>query len=203
MFALGQFNSSGGQGRTDADSTYADAFRVGQGLARAGTAPMAFDSTQQTGPGQGGALGDVSHLTAQLAATSPSQRSVVIARAQQTNEQLAHVLMGLKGYPLNQRLAIAQHLAQTTGLIDPGAIGAGDVTDQGIDAHLAQAMAVEQFLKREGGYSPPQASPLPIPAAGSEGKVGPPSIETRPDPRTLPTGAGHLTNAQLSTALGL
>jgi hypothetical protein len=140
-------------------------------------------------------------LAAQIDATPPAQRAGVIAQAQQSNEQLAHVLIGLKGYPPGERLAIARHLAQTTGLVDPNGVGAGDVTDQGIDSHLAQAMAVEQFLKRESLYA---AIPWPGGStADAGGRPGVPSVEAPPDPRLHATGAQHLTNAQLSASLGL
>jgi hypothetical protein len=188
------------QAQPDATTSFAEAFRVGQGLAQAGVAPPA-NAPLRLGPaGANPAATDVSNLANQIDATPPAQRTAVIAHAQQTNEQLAHVLVGLKGYPPAQRLAIAQHMAQTTGLIDPGGLGPGDVSDQGINAHLAQAMAVEQFLKRESLYA---SIPLTGSTADPNAASGVPSIEARPDPRFIPTGAGHLTSAQLSTALGL
>jgi hypothetical protein len=177
----------------DAATSYATAFRVGRSLAQAGASPFTAAPPRQGVGNSNGAGGDVSQLAAQIDATAPAQRPLVIAHAQQSNEQVAHVLIGLKGYPPAQRLAIAQHLAQTTGLLDPRGIGAGDVTDAGIDAHLAQAMSVEQFLKRESLYA---TIPAPVAAIA-------PSIEAGLDPRASLTGAGHLTNAQLSTSLGL
>jgi len=185
----------------DAATSFAEAFRVGRGLAQAGALPLASPPPQQGVGDPNAPASGVSQLAAHIDATPPAQRPAVIAHAQQSNEQLAHVLIGLKGYPPGQRLAIAQHLAQTTGLIDPSGVTAGDVTDPGIDAHLAQAMAVEQFLKRESLYA---SIPLPTgPPADSGGGPGLPSIEEGPDPRFTPTGADHLTNAQLSTSLGL
>jgi hypothetical protein len=185
----------------DAATSYAEAFRVGRGWAQAGAAPVASARPQQGVGAPNAPASDVSQLAAHIDATPPAQRPAIIAQAQQSNEQLAHVLIGLKGYPPGQRLAIAQHLAQTTGLIDPSGVAAGDVTDQGIDAHVAQAMAVEQFLKRESLYA---SIPLPPGStADPSGRLGAPSIGATPDPRSLPTGAGHLTNVQLSTSLGL
>jgi hypothetical protein len=185
----------------DAATSFAEAFRVGRSLAQAGAAPLAGPPSQQGVSDPNAAASGVSQLAAHIDATPPTQRPAIIAQAQQSNEQLAHVLIGLKGYPPGQRLAIAQHLAQTTGLIDPNGVGAGDITDQGIDAHLAQAMAVEQFLKRESLYAsiPPPPGSTAVPGGGPGG----PSITARPDPRFAPTGAGHLTSAQLSTALGI
>jgi hypothetical protein len=188
------------QAQPDATTTYAEAFRVGRNLAQAGMPPPANPPPRADITGPDPAASDVSHLAAQIDATPPALRAVAIARAQQTNEQLAHALIGLKGYPPDQRLTIAQHLAQTTGLIDPTGVGAGDVTDQGIDAHLAQAMTVEQFLKQESLYAT-------IPSIGSSNGPGvAPGARpnpTMPDARFTPTGAGHLTSAQLINALGL
>jgi hypothetical protein len=184
------------QAEPDAATSYAEAFRVGQGLARAGVAPPVRQD-----PADAAAAGNVSTLAARIDATPPPQRAAVIARAQQSNEQLAHILIGLKSYPPDQRLAIAQHLARTTGLVDPNGVGAGDVTDQGIDAHLAEAMSVEQFLKRESLYA---LIPFAIGSASMPvGGAGPPSTEAKPASRFYATGADHLTDAQLSTSLGL
>ncbi len=187
-------------GQPDPATSFAEAFRVGQGLARDETPPPAAPpSGQPMGAGNASAE-DVSDLAAHIDATPPALRAAVIARAQQNNEQLAHVLIGLKGYPPDQRLAIAQHLAQTTGIMDPAAIGPSDVNDQGLDAHLAQAMAVEQFLKRETLYAsiPAGASPGLHPLGGHGAAIG----VAGPASRLAPTGAGHLTDAQLSTSLG-
>jgi len=102
-----------------------------------------------------GATGDVATLRAQIDALPEQQRQAAAAKAQQTNEAFAHVLIGLKGAtnsdgsPLAppQRLAVAQHMAQTTGLMDPSRITLDDVSDAGINGHLASAMTVEQALK--------------------------------------------------------
>ncbi len=185
----------------DAATSYAEAFRVGRSLAQAGAAAGAGPPPQPGAAGSNGAAGDTSQLAAQIDATPPAQRAGVIAQAQQSNEQLAHVLIGLKGYPPGERLAIARHLAQTTGLVDPNGVGAGDVTDQGIDAHLAQAMSVEQFLKRESLYAS-----IPLTAGSTADPGGGPGVSPigpGPDPRVYATGAHHLTNAQLSASLGL
>ena len=181
----------------DATASYAEAFKVGRSLATAGAAAPAPGQIPPGDDGSNVPFSDVSHLAAQIDATPPTQRGAVVAQAQQSNEQLSHVLIGLKGYPPDQRLAIARHLAQTTGLIDPNGVAPGDVTDQGIDAHLAQAMAVEQFLKRESLYA---SIPLPTPFAGGRAD---PSIGAQLAIRANPTGAGHLTNLQLATSLGL
>ncbi len=96
---------------------------------------------------QPGATGDVDALKVRLDGLPPVQRAAAVAAAQDQNEQLAHILLGLKVYPPEQRLAIAQHLAQQTGLMDPNRIGEGDVSDQGINSHLATTMSIEQMLK--------------------------------------------------------
>ncbi len=181
----------------DAATSYAAAFQVGRSLARAGSAARAAPQTSLGSGGPNAAVGDIAHLAAQIDAMPPAKRGAVIARAQESNEQLAHVLIGLRSYPPDQRLAIARHLAQTMGLIDPNGVGDGDVSDQGIDAHLAQAMSVEQFLKREQLYAS-----IPLPAE-SHAEPGAPSLTARDAPRANSTGADHLTNVQLSTALGL
>lgn len=96
-----------------------------------------------------GATGDVATLKAQLDALPGQQKAQAIADAQQRNEQLAHILLGLKNVPAEQRLGMAQHIAKQSGLLDPSAITADDVTDQGINGHLAMTMTTEQFLKQE------------------------------------------------------
>jgi hypothetical protein len=96
---------------------------------------------------QRGATGDVTALKAKIDALPEEQRAAAAAQVQQTNEAFAHVLMGLRGYPPEQRLPMAQHIAQTSGLMDPSQITADDVTDAGINAHLATAMTVEQYVK--------------------------------------------------------
>lgn len=199
MTEVGPLTTPAIPAQPDATTSYAEAFRVGRGLAQAGMAPPANSPPPGVGDPNAAAT-DVSHLATRIDATPPAQRAAVIAQAQQTNEQLAHVLVGLKGYPPAQRLAVAQHMAQTTGLLDPGGVSPGDVSDQGINAHLAQAMAVEQFLKRESLYA---SIPLAGSTADPNAAPGVPSIEATPDPRFTPTGAGHLTSAQLTTALGL
>lgn len=161
-------------GSPDAAATYAAAFRVGQALA-SGAAPQT-----PTGPR------DVSHLAGHIDATAPHQRSAAIAQAQQRNEQLAHVLIAIKTCPPEARLEIARHLAQTSGLLDPAHVSPADVTDQGLDAHLSEAMSVEQFLKQESLYA---AIPHPLDPDGPA-DAG-------------PTGAGHLTDIELATSLGL
>lgn len=98
---------------------------------------------------QPGATGGADALKAQLNGMPPAQHAAAVVAAQEKNEQLAHILFGLKGYPPEQRLAIAQHLAQQTGLMDPNQIGEGDVSDQGINSHLATSMSIEQMLKRQ------------------------------------------------------
>ena len=103
-----------------------------------------FGAAPQPGP-----TGDVDALRARLDGVPPAQHAAAVATAQDKNEQLAHILLGLKGYPPEQRLAIAQHLAQQTGLMDPNHIGAGDVSDQGINSHLATTMSIEQMLKQQ------------------------------------------------------
>ena len=98
---------------------------------------------------QRGATGDVMDLKKAIDDAPEAQRQAAIAKAQQTNEALAHVLMGLSTAPPEQRLAMAQHIAQQTGLIDPAQIGPDDVTDAGLKAHLDSAMTVDQFLRQQ------------------------------------------------------
>lgn len=104
------------------------------------------------------ARGDVAGVTAlraQIDAVPEQQRKAAIEAAQQRNDQTAHVLAGLKGYQNpdgslatpEQRLGIAQHLAQTSGLLDPSTITLNDVTDSGINAHLAMVVTADQWLK--------------------------------------------------------
>jgi hypothetical protein len=105
-------------------------------------------------------------VAAQLQAMPPPLRSAALARAQQTNEALAHILMGLQAYPPQQRLGIAQHMAQQTGLIDPAAITAGDVSDEGIAAHLASAARLARALQMQPASVPsPPGQPVFAPAA--------------------------------------
>lgn len=96
---------------------------------------------------QPAATGDVDALKVRLDDLPLAQRAAAVAAAEDQNEQLAHILLGLKVYPPEQRLAIARHLAQQTGLMDPNRIGEGDVSDQGINSHLATTMSIEQMLK--------------------------------------------------------
>lgn len=96
-----------------------------------------------------GATGDVATLKDKLDQLPAAQKAAAVAQAQQNNESLAHILIGIKAYPPEQRLGIAQHMAQQTGLLDPSTITADDVSDIGINAHLASAMTMEQFLKSE------------------------------------------------------
>ncbi|MGH7749348.1 MAG: cell wall hydrolase, partial [Candidatus Dormibacteria bacterium] len=70
------------------------------------------------------------------------------AAAAQQAEKLAAVLHGLLQYPPEQRLGIAQHIAQRAG-IDPSQITADDVTDQGIAGRMAQTMSIQQMLKSD------------------------------------------------------
>lgn len=97
-----------------------------------------------------GATGDVMTIKNMIDSAPAQQKAAAIQAAQQANEATAHILMGLKGVPdPNQRLAMAQHLAaQSGGAVDPNSITLNDVTDQGINAHLANAMSIDQMLRQ-------------------------------------------------------
>lgn len=161
----------------DFATSYANAFTAGQTLGKAAathgvdppavTVPRAGLPSGMAGGGTQGAYGNVSTLEAQLDALPVQQQAAAVAAAQARNEQMAHVLLGLKGYPVVQRLRIAQHLASITGLLDPSGITQADVTDQGIDSHLATAMSIEQFLKQQAGRPPGAAREGPPPAETS------------------------------------
>ena len=112
---------------------YVNAFRVGQDLGKP-TAVQDADTPFANDP-QGGSNG------------KPEQARM---QAAQRNEALAHMLIGLRGLPLEQRLGAARHLAQTSGLIDPAGITSQDVSDGGIDQHLAAAQTIAGVLARDG-----------------------------------------------------
>jgi hypothetical protein len=134
----------------DFAGNYVNAFKVGQDLGKASAVenavpppavskPISSDETRDSAAG---------HLPR---ANAPQQLLATRAvQAQALNEQLAHVLIGLKQYPPSQRLGIARHLARMTGLIDPDSISSEDVTDTGIDAHLTEAIKLERFLSQMG-----------------------------------------------------
>jgi hypothetical protein len=92
---------------------------------------------------------DVSAIKAQIDAAPEAGRNAAITTAQQKNEAYFHVLRALQQYPPEQRLGIAQHIAGASGLLNPATITADDVTDSGIDAHIASIMTVDQMLLHE------------------------------------------------------
>ena len=131
---------------------YVNAFKVGQDLGKVSAmrnAPSGVDPAAAAAAASPAEPGDISSLAAQIAVPPGQERSAKIMQAQTVNEQLAHVLIGLKQYPPEQRVGIARHLALSTGLLNPATITPEDVTDRGIDAHLAQAMRVERFLSQQ------------------------------------------------------
>ena len=130
---------------------YVNAFRVGQDLGKQSAIQNAnkqFATNPQAGinamTGQNAAPGSVMDLQARIDAMPEPARM----QAAQRNEALTHVLIGLQGLPLEQRLGAARHLAQTSGLIDPGGITSQDVSDGGIDQHLAAAQNIAGVLAR-------------------------------------------------------
>jgi hypothetical protein len=168
-----------------AEGSYINAFKTGQALAmQAANSPAQTDQLQAQvlgqrdgGPivgqasaggqpdildksnvaGAGGPGGGVTTLTATLDALPEDQRGAAIAKALQTNEQLARILQAFQGdpghgvppIPVAQRLSIAQHiLTQHPELgLHPNSIHQDDVSDFGVRLHLDQAESMHQILK--------------------------------------------------------
>jgi hypothetical protein len=147
-------------------SQYANAFKAGRQLVRpsfsmgggeiAPSGAVGFDDANRVGQGAGSTLlpgpplsrspNPVATLEAHLAAVPNERRGEVLQEAQLRNEQLIHVLIGLKAYPQQNRLNIACHAASSSGLLDPSLIGPTDVTDSGIDYHLTQAYSIGHLI---------------------------------------------------------
>jgi hypothetical protein len=128
-----------------------NAFNVGQSLAR-----------MPTGSGAPENDGDPTAWPAVLGGLPVEHRAAAVDAALTRAEQLAHVLLGLKAYPPEARLSLARHLAETSGLLDPGSIAPGDVTDLGIGLHLQQiAAAARQLQGPSGATDAGQTPPFP------------------------------------------
>ncbi|HEY5072070.1 MAG TPA: hypothetical protein VII63_08565 [Caulobacteraceae bacterium] len=126
---------------------YANAFRVGRALAQPSAPPAQPGPAPQANAFAPPAPGPGVDPAAAVSAMSGAQRGAAAARA----EALAAVFSGLKGASADpqQRLAMARHVAArnpTLG-IAPQAIGAGDVSDTALDAHLAQAVSLRVLLQ--------------------------------------------------------
>jgi len=124
---------------------YVNAFKAGRQMAQTqqqrpapadAPAPVAAVASPKTGPDPAAAV----------AAMGAPQRQAAAAKA----EALAALLSGLKGASADpgERLAMARHVAiRNPALgIAPGAITAGDVTDAGLDAHLAAIGSLHALL---------------------------------------------------------
>ncbi len=92
-------------------------------------------------------IGDLTSLKQRIEALPLGERTAAAAQVQAHNEAFAHLLIGLRNYAPEQRLPIAQHIAQQTGIMDPAQITTDDLTDAAIQTHLATAMSVEQYTK--------------------------------------------------------
>ena len=123
---------------------YVNAFRVGQDLGKQAAVQNAGRGSFKDHPDSAKALADVQ---AQIGAMSEPER----LQSQQRNEAIMHVLIGLKSVPQAQRLMVAQHLARSSGLLDPAGIAPVDVTDAGIEGHIHQAVALGQLFNLTAG----------------------------------------------------
>lgn len=124
---------------------YVNAFKVGRDLKGQGPQP---EGSQVSAPTQlpGGAFDPASTV----AAMSAPQRKQASGRA----EVLSTLLAGLKATSTNpvQRLAMARHVAMRNPAlgIAPRAVTVADVSDAGLDAHLARIDTLRDLLQRSG-----------------------------------------------------
>jgi hypothetical protein len=173
------------QPKTDYATTYANAFAAGRAMAQGQIQGNAMQAPQRTVgfAARGGGTGDVMTLKSKIDALPEQDRAAVAAQVQARNEALAHILVGLTGCPLEQRLPIAQHVARTSGMIDPTQITADDVSDAGLQAHLATAMAVEQYVRSvQAQVTEAPPSDAALRSAGASKSIAPPeaALGSRP-----------------------
>jgi hypothetical protein len=133
---------------------YVNAFQVGRSLAQTQQPRAPADAPASAAVTVMAAPRPSSDAAAAVAAMGAPQRQAAAARA----EALGALLTGLRGASADpaERLAIARHVAMRSPAmgIEPRAITADDVTDAGLDAHLAAIRSLYDALR--GGAQPPR-----------------------------------------------
>jgi hypothetical protein len=135
---------------------YVNAFKVGRDLQGQGQQPEGFQVGGTPARPTEGAFDPASSV----AAMSAAQREQASGRA----EVVATLLAGLKATSTDpvQRLAMARHVAMRNPAlgIAPASVTVADVSDAGLDAHLARISALRDLLQRSGRLHP-QAGTVP------------------------------------------
>ena len=162
-----------------------------------GTTAMGRYASDPAGGGIQGATAPQGSMGDRLSAFSDLSLTQKV-QASRRVEQLAAVLNGLGGASPNPnvRLSMAQHLAATTGLMDPAKITLDDVTDQGIAAHIASVNSIERALQQDGPQGAFHPGVERIPTAS-------PQIEAAAHDPAAPVAAHQMSDSALKAALGL